>query len=58
MKITTILSTKALFLRNIWENERPVFYRKMRKDQKAMEIINALAEMCAGGVNMKELSRV
>lgn len=58
MKITTTLSKKALFLRNIWEEERPVFYQKMKKDEQAMEVINALAEMCVNGLTVRQLQRV
>ncbi|MEA2016833.1 MAG: hypothetical protein U9N59_00165 [Campylobacterota bacterium] len=58
MKITTQLSNKALILRNNWEQEKPAFYEKIKLDEKAMEIINALAEMCASRMSMKELQKI
>lgn len=41
------LSTKALSLKSQWLLEDRNFFNKYRKDKKAMEVVNALAEMIA-----------
>ena len=58
MRLTTSLSSKALLLRQLWQQEKPEFYQKIQKDYKAIEIINALAEMIAGEMSMNEIKKI
>ncbi len=41
------ISTQALKVKSQWLLEDQKFFTKYRKDKKAMQIINALAEMIA-----------
>ena len=41
------ISTKALAVKSEWLLEDKRFFHKYRKDKKAMQVINALAEMIA-----------
>ena len=58
MYLTTSLSNKALLLRKTWEQEKPDFYEKIKVDNKAIQIVNALAEMIAGKMTQKEIQNL
>ena len=42
-----IISQQALVLKSEWLEQDQRFFNKYRKDKKAMQVINALAEMIA-----------
>lgn len=58
MQFTKTISKKARILRSSWEQEKPAFYQKISSDEKALQIVNALAEMIAREMTYNQIRQL